>query len=254
MTGPLLLAIDQGTSSTKALVVDGRGAVSRAGRLPSPSQPRTGLGGTGRRRDLGKRRRVVSEALDAHTAKRVVSVGLSTQREILCRLGPPQWRGAHASVVLAGPPNGTDLRLLRIRGSGSPFAARVVCRSTPCFPLRRRAGFWTACRGHARARAAKPASEPSTRFCSRASAAKRSSRPATPRARSSSMWSGDVGRGASRDLRHSACRLPARRCFDRDRFRRRAGWLLYPMARRCARVLATRIPLCSLTASLPRST
>lgn len=43
MTGPLLLAIDQGTSSTKALVVDGRGAVvARAQASVSLATPEPG--------------------------------------------------------------------------------------------------------------------------------------------------------------------------------------------------------------------
>ena len=130
MTGPLLLAIDQGTSSTKALVVDGRGAVvARAQASVSLATPEPGWVEQDAEEIWGSVRRVVSEALDAHTAKRVVSVGLSTQREILCRLGPPQRRGAHASVVLAGPTDGTDLRLAAqkgLRGAHSPqewFAA-----------------------------------------------------------------------------------------------------------------------------------
>ena len=82
MAGPLLLAIDQGTSSTKALVVDGRGAVvARAQASVSLATPEPGWVEQGAEEIWGSVRRAVNEALDADTAKRVVSVGLSTQRE-----------------------------------------------------------------------------------------------------------------------------------------------------------------------------
>jgi len=82
MAGPLLLAIDQGTSSTKALVVDASGAVvARAQASVSLATPEPGWVEQDAEDVWGSVRRAVSEALDAQTAKRVVSVGLSTQRE-----------------------------------------------------------------------------------------------------------------------------------------------------------------------------
>jgi glycerol kinase len=82
MAGPLLLAIDQGTSSTKALVVDDRGVVvGRAQASVSLATPEPGWVDQDAEEIWGSVRRAVSEALDAHTARRVVSVGLSTQRE-----------------------------------------------------------------------------------------------------------------------------------------------------------------------------
>jgi glycerol kinase len=82
MAGPLLLAIDQGTSSTKALVVDASGAVvARAQASVSLATPEPGWVEQDAEDIWGSVRRAVSEALDAQTAKRVVSVGLSTQRE-----------------------------------------------------------------------------------------------------------------------------------------------------------------------------
>jgi glycerol kinase len=82
MAGPLLLAIDQGTSSTKALIVDGRGeVVGRAHAPVSLATPEPGWVDQDADEIWGSVRRAVSEALDAHSAKRVVSVGLSTQRE-----------------------------------------------------------------------------------------------------------------------------------------------------------------------------
>jgi glycerol kinase len=79
MAGPLLLAIDQGTSSTKALVVDSRGA--RAQAPVSLATPEPGWVEQDAEEIWGSVRRAVSEALDAHIAKRVVSIGLGTQRE-----------------------------------------------------------------------------------------------------------------------------------------------------------------------------
>jgi glycerol kinase len=82
MAGPLLLAIDQGTSSTKALVVDNSGAVVARAQAPvSLTTPEPGWVEQDAEEIWGSVRRAVSEALDAHSAKRVVSVGLSTQRE-----------------------------------------------------------------------------------------------------------------------------------------------------------------------------
>ncbi len=82
MAGPVLLAIDQGTSSTKALVVDGNGAVIARAQAPvSIVTPKPGWVEQDADEIWGSVRRAVSEALDAHTAKRVLSVGLSTQRE-----------------------------------------------------------------------------------------------------------------------------------------------------------------------------
>ena len=82
MSGSLILAIDQGTSSTKALLVDGSGkVVGRAQASVSLAAPEPGWVQQDGEELWGSVRRAVSEALDADTARRVVSVGLSTQRE-----------------------------------------------------------------------------------------------------------------------------------------------------------------------------
>jgi glycerol kinase len=82
MAGPLLLAIDQGTSSTKALLVDGRGEVVGRGQAPvSLATPEPGWVQQDGNEIWGSVKRAASEALDEGAAKRVVSVGLSTQRE-----------------------------------------------------------------------------------------------------------------------------------------------------------------------------
>ena len=82
MSGPLVLAIDQGTSSTKALLVDGRGEIVGRAQAPvSLATPEPGWVQQDGEEIWSSVRRAASEALDADTAKRVVSVGLSTQRE-----------------------------------------------------------------------------------------------------------------------------------------------------------------------------
>jgi glycerol kinase len=82
MSGPLILAIDQGTSSTKALLVDDRGMVVGRAQAPvSLATPEAGWVQQDAEEIWGSVKRAASEALDEATAKRVVSVGLSTQRE-----------------------------------------------------------------------------------------------------------------------------------------------------------------------------
>jgi len=82
MPGPLLLAIDQGTSSTKALLVDARGEVVGRAQAPvSLAAPQPGWVQQDGEEIWSSVRRAASQALDGDAAKRVVSVGLSTQRE-----------------------------------------------------------------------------------------------------------------------------------------------------------------------------
>ena len=82
MSDALLLAIDNGTSSTKCLVVDDRGQVVGRGQAPvSLATPEPGWVEQDANEIWASVRRAVAEALDPATAKRVVSVGLSTQRE-----------------------------------------------------------------------------------------------------------------------------------------------------------------------------
>ena len=82
MSGSLVLAIDQGTSSTKALLVDSRGEIVGRAQTPvSLATPEPGWVQQDGEEIWSSVRRAASEALDADAAKRVVSVGLSTQRE-----------------------------------------------------------------------------------------------------------------------------------------------------------------------------
>src|SRR5579863_8961929 len=82
MAGPLILAIDQGTSATKCLLVDAAGRVVARGQAPvGQATPNPGWV----EQDAGdiwdSVRKAVAATLDAEMAKRVISVGLSTQRE-----------------------------------------------------------------------------------------------------------------------------------------------------------------------------
>src|SRR5664279_4193248 len=82
MAGPLVLAIDQGTSSTKCLLVDESGAVVGRGQAQVLlATPEPGWVQQDADEIWASARRAVAEALDADAAKRVVSVGLSVQRE-----------------------------------------------------------------------------------------------------------------------------------------------------------------------------
>src|SRR3984957_10203234 len=82
MSDALVLAIDNGTSSTKCLVVDDRGRVVSRGQAPvSLATPEPGWVEQDANEIWASVRRAVADALDPSVAKRVVSVGLSTQRE-----------------------------------------------------------------------------------------------------------------------------------------------------------------------------
>ncbi len=82
MSGPLLLAIDQGTSSTKCLLVDGKGEIVARGQAPvAVATPEPGWVEQSAGAIWGSVRLAVQDALNADTGRRVVSVGLSTQRE-----------------------------------------------------------------------------------------------------------------------------------------------------------------------------
>lgn len=134
MAGPLLLAIDQGTSSTKALVVDGDGAVISHAQAPvSLATPEPGWVEQDAAEIWGSVRRAVSEALDAHSAKRVVSVGLSTQRKSCViwdrRSGEPltpvlSWQDQRTEPICAS---------LRKRGCGATIRRKSGLPLDPMF-------------------------------------------------------------------------------------------------------------------------
>jgi glycerol kinase len=82
--GPLILAIDQGTSSTKALLVDARGdVVARAVAPVSEQQPRPGWVEQDAAELWQSVRAAARDCVDPAVAHRVEAVGLSTQRESL---------------------------------------------------------------------------------------------------------------------------------------------------------------------------
>ncbi len=82
MRAPLILAIDQGTSSTKCLVVDSDGQVVARGQAAvGQSTPEPGWVEQDGDAIFASVRAAVAAALTPELAARVVSVGLSTQRE-----------------------------------------------------------------------------------------------------------------------------------------------------------------------------
>ncbi|HXZ15625.1 MAG TPA: FGGY family carbohydrate kinase, partial [Roseiarcus sp.] len=123
MSAPLLLAIDQGTSSTKCLVVDDRGQVVGRGQAPVPlATPEPGWVEQDANEIWASVRRAAAEALDPATAKRIVSIGLSTQREscvIWDRL-----RGEPLTPVLSWQDQRTENVCALLRASGHGPAIR----------------------------------------------------------------------------------------------------------------------------------
>jgi len=82
MNSPLILAIDQGTSSSKCLLVDASGAIVARGQAEvGQSTPKPGWVEQDANAIWNSVRAAVAAALTPETARRVVSVGLSTQRE-----------------------------------------------------------------------------------------------------------------------------------------------------------------------------
>ncbi|MGK5683160.1 FGGY family carbohydrate kinase [Actinoplanes sp. URMC 104] len=82
MPDDLVLAIDQGTSSTKCLLVDSSGTVVRSGSAPVPIRyPRPGWVEQDADEILGSVLTAAAACLDGVERSRVTAVGLSTQRE-----------------------------------------------------------------------------------------------------------------------------------------------------------------------------
>ena len=79
---PLILGIDQGTSSTKCLLVDAEGAVVGRGQAPvGEAHPRPGWVEQDAEAISASVRAAVADCVRPDLARRVVAVGLSTQRE-----------------------------------------------------------------------------------------------------------------------------------------------------------------------------
>jgi glycerol kinase len=82
MVGPLLLAIDQGTSGTKAILVDQTGAIRARGHAPvGETHPNPGWVEQDPIAIWHSVQRAVADCLDGQEAARVIAVGLSNQRE-----------------------------------------------------------------------------------------------------------------------------------------------------------------------------
>ncbi len=83
MAAPLLLAIDQGTSATKCLLVSGQDGtvVARASSAIGETHPQPGWVEQNPDEIWDSVRRAVDAALDAHNPKAVAAIGLSVQRE-----------------------------------------------------------------------------------------------------------------------------------------------------------------------------
>ena len=80
----VLLAIDQGTSATKAVLVDTAGRiVSRGSCQVAQSHPQPGWVEQSPRGIWDSVRGAVAACLDAHEPVTIAAVGLSTQRESL---------------------------------------------------------------------------------------------------------------------------------------------------------------------------
>ena len=86
MARPMLLAIDQGTSGTKAILVDGAGAIRAHGYAPlGETHPQPGWVEQDPIAIWQSAQKAVAACLDGQDAASVVAVGLSTQREsVVC--------------------------------------------------------------------------------------------------------------------------------------------------------------------------
>ena len=134
MSGDVILAIDQGTSSTKCLIVDGRGAVVGRGQAPvSIAAPQPGWVEQDAEEIWTSVRRAVETAMDSTPARKVASIGLSTQRESCViwdrRTGAPltpvlSWQDQRTETVCAD---------LRRRGVGAVVRRRSGLPLDPMF-------------------------------------------------------------------------------------------------------------------------
>src|SRR3954462_4996388 len=127
---PLLLAIDQGTSSTKAVLVDAAGAIVAHGSAPlSQTHPQPGWVEQSADAIADSVRAAVAACLADRDPARGAGIGLSTQREALVL-----WEGASGRPVgpplsLPGQPTESECAWLRARGAGE------LVRSVSGLPL-----------------------------------------------------------------------------------------------------------------------
>jgi glycerol kinase len=134
MSGEVILAIDQGTSSTKCLVVDGGGVVVGRGQASvSIVTPQPGWVEQDAEEIWNSVRRAVETALDSAAARKVASIGLSTQRES-CVIWDRR-TGAPLSPVLSWQDQRTEpvCADLRRRGFGRAVRRRSGLPLDPMF-------------------------------------------------------------------------------------------------------------------------
>ncbi|MBB3931517.1 glycerol kinase [Kaistia hirudinis] len=134
MQAPLLLAIDQGTSSTKCLAVDGEGRVVARGQAPVSQQtPHPGWVEQDAEEIWASVRAAVAATLTEELAARVVAVGLSTQRES-CVIWDRK-TGAPLTPVLSWQDQRTEplCEVLRADGHDALIRARSGLPLDPMF-------------------------------------------------------------------------------------------------------------------------
>lgn len=117
MTGPLLLAIDQGTSSTKCLVVDKNGAVVARGQASvGLATPQPGWVEQDGLAIWASVQQAVASTVTADLAPHVIGIGLSTQRES-CIIWDTR-SGAPLTPVLSWQDQRTEDLCARLRAAG----------------------------------------------------------------------------------------------------------------------------------------
>jgi glycerol kinase len=130
MARPMLLAIDQGTSGTKAILVDGTGAIRARGHAPvSETHPKPSWVEQDPVAIWHSLQRAVAACLEGQDASSVVAVGLSTQRESVVlwdrRTGEPitpvlSWQDQRTAALCDRLRSAETERLVRAR-SGLPL-------------------------------------------------------------------------------------------------------------------------------------
>src|SRR5215218_5415276 len=122
---PVLLAVDQGTSATKALLVDGAGDIVARGAAPvGQAHPRPGWVEQSAIEIWHSVRAAIAACLDGHDASSVAAVGFSTQRESLVL-----WEratGAPVGPLLSWQDQRTTAASERLRGEGAAPVVRAV--------------------------------------------------------------------------------------------------------------------------------
>ena len=122
---PLVLAIDQGTSSTKALLVDRAGAIVASADAPlTQSHPRSGWVEQSATEILSSVRTAVARCLSGADREKVAGVGFSTQRESL--LLWDRATGRPLGPMLSWQDQRTAGSCLQLRADGAGELVRTV--------------------------------------------------------------------------------------------------------------------------------